>query len=128
VAEHSLTTCHRIDFYGASKLGTTTRCMDRLVREAIEIRLHPDYFNLSYAWRSIIKTLQSSKSAPMANQGGTQVENQPRPRVTEKDYINDHGRHIHTSYPDDNDRDGHRNVGILRIPNAADSPRRLQVL
>jgi hypothetical protein len=28
-------------------------------------------------------------------------------------------------YPDDEDRDGHRNVGILRTPNAADSPRRL---
>jgi len=27
--------------------------------------------------------------------------------------------------PDDDDRDGHRNVGILRTPNAADSPRRL---
>jgi hypothetical protein len=25
----------------------------------------------------------------------------------------------------DDDRDGHRNVGILRTPNAADSPRRL---
>jgi hypothetical protein len=28
-------------------------------------------------------------------------------------------------YPDDDDRVGHRNVGILRTPNAADSPRRL---
>jgi len=26
---------------------------------------------------------------------------------------------------DDDDRDGHRNVGILRTPNAADSPRTL---
>jgi hypothetical protein len=26
---------------------------------------------------------------------------------------------------DDDDREGHRNVGILRTPNAADSPRRL---
>jgi hypothetical protein len=37
VAEHLLTTYHRIDFVGASKLGTATRYMDRLVREAIEI-------------------------------------------------------------------------------------------
>jgi hypothetical protein len=29
------------------------------------------------------------------------------------------------SYPDDDDRDGHRNVGILRTPNTADSPRRI---
>jgi predicted GIY-YIG superfamily endonuclease len=42
VAEHSLTTYHLIDFDGASKL---TRYMDRLVRKAIEIRLHPDNFN-----------------------------------------------------------------------------------
>jgi hypothetical protein len=45
VAEHSLTTYHRIDFDGTSKLRTATRYMDRLVREAIEIRLHPDNFN-----------------------------------------------------------------------------------
>jgi hypothetical protein len=30
-----------------------------------------------------------------------------------------------TSYPDDDDRDGHQNVGILCTPNVADSPRRL---
>jgi hypothetical protein len=29
------------------------------------------------------------------------------------------------SGPDDDDRDGHRNVGTIRTPNAADSPRRL---
>jgi hypothetical protein len=44
-------------------------------------------------------------------------------------YISGHGGHIHTSDPDDDDRDEHRNVVILRTPNAADSPRRLyQVL
>jgi hypothetical protein len=67
-------------------VGTATRYMDRLVREAIEIRLHPDNFNrddgfnLSYAWRPIIKILQTSNSAPMANPGQAQVENQPRPQ------------------------------------------------
>jgi hypothetical protein len=55
--------------------------MDRLLREAIEIRLHPenfnrdDGFNLSYAWRHIIKILQQSNSTRMANQGQAQVEN-----------------------------------------------------
>jgi hypothetical protein len=29
------------------------------------------------------------------------------------------------AFPDDDDRDGHRNVGILCTPNAADSPKRL---
>jgi hypothetical protein len=55
----------------------------------------------------------------MANPGQAQVENQPRPQGHRRDlykwpYI----------YPDDDDRDGHRNVGIQRTPNAADSPRR----
>jgi hypothetical protein len=86
VAEHSLTTYHRIDFDGTSKLRTATRYMDRLVREA-EIRLHPDNFNrddgfnLSYTWRPIIKMLQLPRSAPMAKQGQAQVEDQPRPPV-----------------------------------------------
>jgi hypothetical protein len=85
VAEHLLTTYHRINFDGASNLGMATRYMDHLVREAIEIRLHPDNFNrddgfnLSYAWRPIIKILPSSNSAPMANKGQVQVENQLRP-------------------------------------------------
>jgi hypothetical protein len=32
---------------------------------------------------------------------------------------------IHTSDPDDDDRNGCRNVGSIRTPNVADSPRRL---
>jgi hypothetical protein len=35
---------HRIDFDDTSKLGTATRYMGSLVKEAIEIRLHPDNF------------------------------------------------------------------------------------
>jgi hypothetical protein len=87
VAEISLTEYHRIDFDGASKFGTATRYMDRLIIEAIDIRLHPDNFNiddgfnLSYAWRPIIKILETSNSATMANPGEAQVENQPRRQV-----------------------------------------------
>jgi predicted GIY-YIG superfamily endonuclease len=86
VAELSLSTYHHIDFHGASKLGTATRYMDRLVREAIEIRLHPDNFNrhdgfnLSYSWRPILKILQTSNSAPMANPVQAQVGNQHSPQ------------------------------------------------
>jgi hypothetical protein len=42
-------------------------------------------------------------------------------------YISDYGEHFHTSDPDDDDDDcdGHRNVSTIRIPNVADSPRRL---
>jgi hypothetical protein len=87
VAENSLTTYHRIDFDGTSKLRTATRYMDHLVREAIEIRLHPDNFNrddgfnLSHTRHPIIKMLQLPRSRPMAKQGQAQVEDQPRPPV-----------------------------------------------
>jgi hypothetical protein len=105
------------------------------MREAIEIRLHPDNFNrddgfkLSHTWRPIIKMLQLPRSAPMAKQGQAQVKDQPRPPVHGRGlyYISDYGEHFHTSDPDDDDdRDGHRNVGTIRTPNAADSPRRLR--
>jgi hypothetical protein len=55
--------------------------MDRLVREAIQVGLHPDNFNgddgfnLVYAWRLIIKILQISNSALMANPGQAQEQN-----------------------------------------------------
>jgi hypothetical protein len=41
VAEHSIDQGHRIQFHDASILATKTRYMDRIVREAIEIELHP---------------------------------------------------------------------------------------
>jgi hypothetical protein len=90
VAEHSITTSHRIIFDGTIKLGTATKYMDRLVKEAIEIRLHPDNFNrdgfnLSHTWRPIINMLKLPRSAPMAKQGQAQVENQPRPPVHRQD-------------------------------------------
>jgi hypothetical protein len=85
VAEHSITTSHRINFDGTSKLRTATKYMDSLVKEAIEIWLHPDNFNrddsfnLNHTWRPIINMLQLPRRAPMAKQGYAQVENQPRP-------------------------------------------------
>jgi hypothetical protein len=65
--------------------------MDRLVREAFEIRLHTenfnrdDGFNLSYAWRPILKILQTSNSSPMANPGQAQVDNELRPQDHRRD-------------------------------------------
>jgi hypothetical protein len=84
VAQHSITS-HRINFDSTSKLGTATKYMDCLVKEAIEIWLHPDNFNrddrfnLSHTWCPIIKMLQLPRSAPTAKQGQAQVANQPRP-------------------------------------------------
>jgi predicted GIY-YIG superfamily endonuclease len=84
VAEHSITS-HHINFDGTTKLGKATKYMDRVVKEAIEIWLHPDNFkrddgfNLSHTWRPIINMLQPPRSAPMAKQGQAQVENQLHP-------------------------------------------------
>jgi hypothetical protein len=43
VAAHSISQGHRIQFHSASKLATEARYMDCIVREAIEIELHPYY-------------------------------------------------------------------------------------
>jgi hypothetical protein len=44
-AEHSIDQGHRIQFHDASILATKTRYIDRIVREAIEIELHPYNIN-----------------------------------------------------------------------------------
>jgi hypothetical protein len=41
VAEHSIEQGHRIQFHNSSILATKFRYLDRIVREAIEIQLHP---------------------------------------------------------------------------------------
>jgi hypothetical protein len=85
VEEHSITTSHLIDFNSTSILGKATKYVDYLVKEGIEIWLHPnnfnrdDRFNLSHTWRPIIKMLQLPRSTPIAKQDQAQVENQPHP-------------------------------------------------
>jgi hypothetical protein len=57
VAEHSIDQGHRIQYHNSSILANKTRYMDRIVREAIEIELHPyninreDGFCLSKSWK-----------------------------------------------------------------------------
>jgi hypothetical protein len=70
VAEHSINTGHRIDFSSTSVLDKAAGYMDRLVKEAIEIRLNPRNFNrdggftLSRAWYPVIKMLRNEKAGP----------------------------------------------------------------
>jgi hypothetical protein len=45
VAEHTIDPGHRIQFHNSPILSTKTRYMDRIVREAIEIQLHPYNIN-----------------------------------------------------------------------------------
>jgi hypothetical protein len=45
VAEHSIEAGHKIDFNNITILEKVTGFMDRLVKEAMEIHLHPNNFN-----------------------------------------------------------------------------------
>jgi hypothetical protein len=66
VAEHTIDQGHRIQFHDASILATKTRYMGRIVREAIEIDLHPYNINreggfcLSKSWKPLIGSLKTS--------------------------------------------------------------------
>jgi hypothetical protein len=70
VAEHSIDQGHPIQFHDASILATKSRYMDRIVREAIEIELHPYNINrksgfcLSKSWKPLIGSLKFSGHDP----------------------------------------------------------------
>jgi hypothetical protein len=63
VAEHSISTGHHIDFNNVSVLDRASGYMNRLVKEAIQIRLNHKNFNsdngftLSRAWNPVTKFL-----------------------------------------------------------------------
>jgi hypothetical protein len=64
VAEHSGDLGHRIQFHSTSILASTTPYMDRIIRKAIEIELHPNNMNrevvfcLSKSWKPLICSLK----------------------------------------------------------------------
>jgi hypothetical protein len=70
IAEHSIDQGHCIQFHNSSILATKTRYMDRIVREAIEIELHPYSINreggfcLSKSWKPLIGSLKLSGHDP----------------------------------------------------------------
>jgi hypothetical protein len=70
VAEHSIDQGYRIQYHNYSILATETRYMDRIVREAIEIELHPYNINrgggfcLKKSWKPIIGSLKLSGHDP----------------------------------------------------------------
>jgi hypothetical protein len=62
VAEHSIDQGHRFEFHNSSFLDTKTRYMDHIVRETIEIELHP--YNINREVPSFLVNLGSLLSAP----------------------------------------------------------------
>jgi hypothetical protein len=70
VAEHSISWGHRIQLQDTKILSTKSRYMDRLIKEAIEIKLHLNIMNredslcLSQSWKPLIHSLKVHRKPP----------------------------------------------------------------
>jgi hypothetical protein len=68
IAEYSINQGHHIQFHNSSILATKTRYMDRIVREAIVIELHPyninreGGFRLIKSWKPLMGSLKLSET------------------------------------------------------------------
>jgi hypothetical protein len=82
VAEHSINLGHHIQLQNTTILSTKPRYKDRIIREAIEIELHPnnmireDGFCLSKSWKPLICSLKDRRK-PHQDDGGSGFSTRP---------------------------------------------------
>jgi hypothetical protein len=73
VVQHALETGHRVEFNNTCRLARTQGFMDRIINEAIEIKLHPDNINRDggyklRAWQPAIRRIGTSQRGVRAQQ------------------------------------------------------------
>jgi hypothetical protein len=73
IAEHSTNLGHQIQLHNTNILANKPRYMDWIIREVIQLELHPntinkgDGFSLGTSWKPLIRDLSEHKPAPNKN-------------------------------------------------------------